>query len=103
MKRQAIESPLDMSTDEQIAHIVDTTPWGGSPSSVSMALYDTTDPTAESDVSNSKLAGSMSVSGDNITCKRMYNLVLNHRYRAEVLWVDSDSNVLECWFEVRCR
>jgi hypothetical protein len=103
MKRECVESPLDMSTDEQIAYVVSTTPWGGSPSSVAMALYDVTDPTSETDVSNTKLAGSMSISGDNITTKRIFSLVLGRRYRAEVLWTDDDSNVLECFFKIQCR
>lgn len=101
--REAIESPVVQGSGETIAYTITTTPWGSTPTDVSMALYDVSDPYSEVDVSSTKLSGSTSVASDVITCKAVTGLVDGHTYRAEVQFTDADSNVWEAYFIVKCK
>jgi hypothetical protein len=66
-------------------------------------LYDVTDADNPSDVSSTKTSGSITASGDVITTKRILSLVLDHVYRAEVKFTDSNSNIWECFFVINCQ
>jgi hypothetical protein len=80
--RQVNETEIYQGEDERIAYQLTTTPWGSSPTSVSVALYDVTLGGREDASAN--LNGSASVSDDTITCPVVENLTPNKRYRLEI-------------------
>jgi hypothetical protein len=95
-KREVVESPIYQGEDEALAYSVTTTPWGSSPSSVTVALK--TLPEMK-DVSSINLSGSASVVGDVITTPTVSNLQAGKRYRLEVKFTTS-GQVWECWCEI---
>lgn len=97
------ESPVRQSPQESISYSITTTPWGSTPTDVSLLVYDVTVPGVETDVTSTVAAGNNSVSGDVITTKRIGSLTLGHDYRADVLFTDSGSNVHEANFKILCR
>jgi hypothetical protein len=90
--REFNESPLYQGEDERIAHSVTTTPWGSSPSGVSVVLKDSDG----TDVSATHLTGSSSISGDVITLPTMHSLTADERYRLEVKFTVA-GNEVEAW------
>lgn len=92
---------LEQSADEQIAYKIDTTKWGGSPSSPTCKAYDMalggTDVTTTVYPTNSP-----SVSSDEIDLSLLKLLTKGHTYRIEVKWTDGDSNIVESFGIVKC-
>lgn len=97
------ESPKRQSPQESISYSITTTPWGSTPTSITLTVYDVTVPGVETDVTNTVVAGSNSATGDVITTKRIGSLTLGHDYRADVLFTDSGLNVWEANFKILCR
>lgn len=95
-KRKVKEVGLKQGQDETIAYTVTTTPWGSDPDTVSDALYDVTDDDSWTDVSSTKLSGSVSTTGDVITSRAVTSLIAGHKYRLEVKFT-VDGNVFECY------
>lgn len=93
-KREFQESPIYQGEDEQIAYVLDTTPWGGSPSSPSVVLKD-----GDTDVSSVNLSGSPSVSDDDITTPAVISLTAGRRYRLEIKFTIS-GNVFEAYGDI---
>ena len=77
------ESPLEQGIDEQITYNLTTTPWGSSPTAVTVKAYDITDG-AYADVTSTVLSGEASVSGDVITLPSLESLTAGKRYRVEI-------------------
>lgn len=102
-RRECIESPKEQSPDEAIAYAITTTAMGSSPTGVSMVVWDITDENYPVNVTVTTTEGSQTVVGDVITTKRITSLTVGHKYRADVLFTDSSSNVHECFFIVYCR
>jgi hypothetical protein len=100
--RQTAESPAIQGADESIAYSITTTPWGSTPTSVAMVVWDITDADNPVNVTNTGVTGSTSVSGDVITTKRIRLLTLGSKYRVEVLFTDSNSNIWEPFFIINC-
>lgn len=100
--RQTNESPAIQGADESIAYAITTTPWGSTPTSVTMVVYDITEADSPIDVTSTVVTGSTSVSGDVITTKRIRLLTLGQKYRVEVLFTDSNSNIWEPFFIIEC-
>jgi hypothetical protein len=99
-KNVVLQSPLYQTPDEQLAYSVTTTPWGSTPSSVAVKAYDEDD---GSDVTSVVFpTNSPSVSGDVITLSLLRALTVSHSYRIDVKFTDSDSNIWELFFIVRC-
>ena len=94
-KRKIVESPLWQGKDEQIAYKLTTTPWGSTPSSVAVALYDVTTE-ADTDVSATSLSGTAGVSGDVITTPVVKLLTAGNIYRLEIKFT-VNSNVTEAF------
>ena len=96
--REFKESPFYQGADEQIAYLVTVpTSWGTADfSSITNALYE--DPDGENDdVSATKLSGSTTASSQVITTKLVKSLTAGTKYRLEVKWTSSESNVLEAY------
>lgn len=98
-----LESPQKQTPQESYARSITTTPWGSTPTSITLTVYDVTVPGVETDVTNTVVSGSNSAAGDVITTKRIGSLTLGHDYRADVLFTDSGTNVWEASFKILCR
>jgi hypothetical protein len=100
MSRRVIEGRQHQGVDERVAYSIDTSTWGGSPTSPSVTvrtinLDDTfTDVTATVMPTNSP-----SVAGDVITLSLLRNLTAGVRYRVEVQFT-SGGNLYEPFFVV---
>ena len=97
------ESPKRQSPQESVSYSITTTPWGSTPSSITLTVYDVTVPGVETDVTSDVVAGSNSALGDVITTQRIGSLTLGHDYRADVLFTDSNNNTHEANFKILCR
>lgn len=95
VRREVKESPLYQGVDEEIAYTLTTTPWGSSPSSVAVKIYDVTN-NAYTDSSTDLLSGSASATGDVITLPIISGLTAEHKYRVEVKFTCS-GNVFEAY------
>lgn len=101
IRREIVESPLIQGVDEIIAYTLTTTPWGSSPSSVSVVVKDIT--TTVSDVTNTVMpTNSPSVSGNVITLSPLKLLTDQHIYRVEVKFTIS-GNVFEAYAIVEAQ
>ena len=99
-KNAVLQSPLYQTPDEQLAYKITTTPWGSSPTSQTAAAYDEDDGAA---VTTTVFAsGTPTVSGDVITLRLLKSLTVGHSYRIDVKFTDSDSNIWELFFIVKC-
>ena len=93
INRQVKESPITQGEDEQIAYTLTTTPWGSTPSSVSVVIKTVPGLT---DTSATNLTGSASVASDVITTPVIKSLVAGQQYRLEIKFTSS-GNVFEAW------
>lgn len=80
--------------DEQIPYSVNTGPWGGSPSNVTVVIKETNRNLL--DVTSAKTSGSASVSGNIITLPTIQSLANGSSYRVEVKFV-TGTKTLECY------
>jgi hypothetical protein len=81
--REFRESPWEQGADERRNYVLDTTPWGGSPSAVVVKLFEGDD----EDVSGAKLEGAASVNGSSITTPMVVGLDAGQEYRLEIQFV----------------
>jgi len=93
--REFINSPVPQGEDETVYYRLTITPWGGTPVSVAVKLYDVTKG-ARTDVSSTKLSGAATVNGDMITTPGVTGLVEGHVYRLEIKFISS-GNTLEAF------
>jgi hypothetical protein len=94
VRREVLEGILEQGEDEEIVYTLNTEPWGGSPSGVTVvAKCDGVD------VSDDVLSGTASVSSDVITLPALGSLTKNKQYRIEVKFT-SGSSVFEAYFRV---
>jgi hypothetical protein len=93
--RAVKESPLYQGEHEVIAYVLDTGPWGGSPTSPSVKIYDS----GGTDQSSTCLGGSPSVSGDDITTPLVQSLAAGESYHLSIQWVNA-GNTLEAYCRI---
>lgn len=96
-KRYARESPITQGEDESIAYFVDTTPWGGSPSSPTVVLKQD-----GVDVSTTHLTGSATIDVNKVIYPFLHSLVDGVKYRLELLYTYNNNEVefvCEVWGE----
>ena len=86
---------VKQGADERIAYGVDTTGWGGTPTSVVVTLKSYA-LGAYTDVSSTNLNGSAVVASNTITTPIVHSLTAGTQYRLEVQFV-SAGNTLECF------
>lgn len=82
------ESPLYHRRPERWVYTIDTTSEGGSPSVVSVKLYDVTADmlAVGTDVSGTKLSGSHGVAGNIITLPTVIDIEPGKRYKLESVY-----------------
>ena len=100
VRRTVAEGVQRQGVDELLYYSVTTTPWGSTPASVTVVAKDITDPYNITTVTGTVLSGSASVNGDVITLPAVTALTAGHKYKVEVKFTDSNSNVWECYIEV---
>jgi len=94
--RRIVESPIYQGTAEQVAYTLTTTPWGSSPSGVSVALYDADGTNV---TSSHQVSGSASASGDTITSWVVGSLDAGAYY--QFVWQFTvSSNVMTAWADL---
>lgn len=98
--REVKEGTQYQGKDEEVAYNVTTTPWGSSPSGVTVMVLDETN--NDKDVTSSVTSGSTNVSGDVITLLTIKSLAAGHRYRVEVEFT-TGGNVLELHFIIEAQ
>lgn len=86
-----LESPRHQRPPESVAYTVDTASYGGSPTSVAVALYRVSAAGAQTDVSGTELVGSPSVVGHIITTPRVGPLAANLVYLLQVTFTAGGS------------
>ena len=97
-KREFKESPFYQGADEEVAYkLTVPTSWGTSSlTSLSSMLYE--DPDGDNtDVTSTKITGSTTASGQVITTGLVKLLTAGTKYRLEVKFTSSESNVLEAF------
>ena len=99
IRREVLESPLPQGSSERIPYKIDTTPWGGSPTSVVVTVLDNSN--NDADVTGSTTTGTSSVSGNVITTPSIYQLTAGKEYTVYVKF-SSGSNIFEPYFKLVC-
>lgn len=97
MKLQIVETGLKQGADEEVAYTLTTTPWGDSPSDISVTAYDMSDSFAV--VTDDVLEGDASSDNTSITTPVVLDLTAGNKYRIEIMFT-TGGNVLECYFEL---
>lgn len=91
------QSPLYQGANEKIAYKLLTTPWGGSPTDVTVVLRLLKD---DSDVSATNMeAGAAIIEGDEIKTRRVISLAPHVGYRLVFKWMN-DGNEEETHVEI---
>lgn len=94
------EGAQEQQYREALSYGLTTTPWGSSPTSISMIVTDITDDFNRQVVTGTVTTGSPSAAGDVITLPKLGPLTRGHQYMAEVLFTTSDANQWCAVFEV---
>lgn len=94
MNRNVNEGIKYQGVDEEQEYTVTTTPWGSSPSNVTVVVKDIT--AGFVDVSAAVLSGSPNVVGDVITTPKVKSLTAGRAYRMEIKFT-SGRNIYECY------
>jgi hypothetical protein len=96
--REAKESPLTQGADEEIIYTLTTTPWGSTPTSLAVKVYDIS--SAKTDVTTTNMpTNSPTANGDVISLSPLKLLTAGKRYRVEVKFT-SGGSVYEVYFHV---
>ena len=87
-------------SEESLSYSVVTTPWGSSPTAVSVTAWDETH---NKDVTTTVFpTNSPTVSTDTITLSPLKSLNQGHLYRIKVKFT-ATGQIWECYFRVRCE
>jgi hypothetical protein len=87
-----VESPITQGKDEEIAYTLTTTPWGSSPASVSVKIYDS----SGVDQSATCLTGSESAVADVITMPVVHTLTAGEIYRLNIEFMIGTDKFVPC-------
>lgn len=104
VRREVTQGTQTQGVDERIAYTLTTTPWGSTPSSVAVVVYDVTSGLASRTLVTATVmpTNSPAVVGDVITLSLLRSLTAGHVYRVEVAFV-ADGNTFETYFNVRAE
>jgi hypothetical protein len=102
IKRAVKEGRQLQGTDERIAYTLTTTPWGTSPGSLVVKIFDITAGTASTlrvDKTTTMLSGAASALGDVITTPLVIGLTPGQLYRMEIQFVCA-GNTFEAYVDI---
>jgi len=102
VSREVTEGTQLQGTDESVYYKLTTTPWGSTPTSISVKAFSKSDSDL-TDVTSTVLSGSVSTDGDVITLPKFYSLTEGTLYRVEVKFTESGGNVYEAYFYVQAE
>ena len=102
VSREIVEGQQIQGVDEEITYSITTTPWGSSPSSVAVKVYDITNSYADVTTTVMGASPTATVLGNVITLPELKALTLGHAYRVEVKF-DANSNTFETFFVVNAE
>lgn len=94
-----IENPIYQLTNEQVVYDLDTYPWGGSPTSPALKIFDK----SGADVTSSVTTGSFSVNGDILTLPKIQNLAVSSSPYMMLIEFTTGVNRFSPWSEIRAR
>lgn len=100
-RREVKEGKLLQGVDERIAYTLTTTPWGSSPGTIVVTLWDMTSGTPV-DKSATMLFGTASAVGDVIATPLVIGLTSGNLYRLEIKFTCS-GNVFEAYAEIQAE
>lgn len=100
VSREVQQGQQLQGVDEKIAYTITTTPWGSSPTDVTVVVKDTSD--NDADVTSSVTSGSTTVLGDIITLLFIQSLTARHVYRVEVKFT-AGNNIFEPYFSIKAE
>lgn len=95
--REIRESPWEQGADEERDYVLDTGPWGGSPSSVVVKLF----ADDGEDVTDTLISGEPSINGDTVVTGLIGGLEVEREYRLEILF-EHAGRVEEAWGIIIC-
>lgn len=95
---EVLEGIQEQSTAESVSYIVNTLPWGGTPTNPVIDIFDEEDLTTS--LSSTHLTGSATVNGDNVATKVVGSLVEDVIYRMTVQFV-SNGNTLQGYVRIQ--
>lgn len=103
-RREVAEGTQPQGIDERVSYTITTTPWGGTPTSPSVAVYDvTTGESGRTNVTTTVMpVNSPTIVGDVITLSLLRALMVDHTYRVDVQFT-TNGNLLEAYFLVRAE
>jgi hypothetical protein len=87
-------------TTEHIPYAIDTTGWGGAPTTVSFKVLKYALVGLYTDVTTTNAPGSASVTGNIITLPKLGSITIGTMYRVEVAFTSGGADWVS-WFEVR--
>jgi PKD repeat protein len=91
-RREVIGGTRVQGVDESIVYALDTTAWGGSPSSPAVTAEDMT--ASDADVTSTVLSGSASASGNIVTLPALGSLTAGHQYRIKIAFEISGNTLV---------
>jgi len=94
VEREIVQSPMVQGVDEEVAYTLTTTPWGSSPTSVAVTVWDITDGGRTDVLATVMSPNSPSVTDDVITLSILKDVTASKKYRVEVKFT-SFGNVFE--------
>ena len=96
------EGTRKQGADEALYWPIITTPWGSSPSSVSVKAYSRSGAAEWTDVTATVRSGAATVDGDTITCPKLSGLTEGTLYRLEIQFT-SGGNIFEPYILVQAE
>ena len=103
--RRVREGQQPQGSREEVAYTLTTTPWGSSPNSVEVTVYDVTAARGDdnwTDVTSTTTSGSLSIVGDVITTPLIVDLTPGKLYRVEIAF-RTGAQRLVAWMEIRAE
>jgi hypothetical protein len=94
--REVKESSMRQGVDERIAYTLTTTPWGSTPTSITVVAKDVSTTTTTDVTTTVFPTNSPSASGDIITLSLLRDLTVDHIYRIEIKFTCS-GNIFETY------
>lgn len=102
VSREVTQGTQRQGVDESIYYGITTTPWGSTPTSVTVTAWSLTGTDTWTNVSTTVLSGTASVAGDVIILPKLYSLTQGVTYRIEVKFT-SGANIFEPYFYVQAE
>lgn len=101
--RRIQQGQQSQGSREQIAYALTTTPWGASPNTVQVTVYDVTAARGDdnwTDVTATTTSGVVGIVGDVITTPLIIDLTPGHLYRVEIAFRTGAQRFV-AWMEIR--